>query len=35
MAMYWVYDLATSLFGALTVIVFVTFGLAGRYLLRG
>jgi hypothetical protein len=35
MTMYWVYDLPTWLFGALTVIVFVTFGLAGLYLLRG
>jgi len=33
--MYWVYDLPTWLFGALTVIVFVAFGLAGLYLLRG
>lgn len=33
--MYWVYDLPTWLFGALTVIVFVTVGLAGLYLLRG
>jgi Protein of unknown function (DUF4239) len=35
MSLYWVYDLPTWLFGALTVIVFVTFGLAGVYLLRG
>ena len=35
MTMYWVYDLPTWLFGALTVVVFVTFGLAGLYLLRG
>src|SRR5690348_6390242 len=35
MTMYWVYDLPTWLFWALTVIVFVTFGLAGLYLLRG
>jgi hypothetical protein len=33
--MYWVYDLPTWLFGALTVMVFVTLGLAGLYLLRG
>ena len=33
--MYWVYDLPTWLFGILAVIVFVTFGLAGLYLLRG
>lgn len=32
--MYWVYGLPTWLFGALTMIVFVTFGLAGLYLLR-
>src|SRR5215469_9495161 len=35
MTMHWVYDLPTWLFGALTVVVFVTFGLAGLYLLRG
>jgi Protein of unknown function (DUF4239) len=34
MTMYWVYDLPTWLFGALTVIVFVTFGLASLCLLR-
>ena len=34
MTMYWVYDLPTWLFGALTVIVFVAFGLGGLYLLR-
>ena len=33
--MYWVYDLPTWLFGTLAVIVFVAFGLAGLYLLRG
>src|SRR3974390_1977751 len=33
--MYWVYDLPTWLFGALTVLVFVAFGLGGLYLLRG
>jgi len=33
--MYWVYDLPTWLFGVLTIIVFVAFGLAGLYLLRG
>lgn len=32
--MYWVYDLPNWLFGALTVIVFVAFGLAGLYLTR-
>lgn len=35
MSMYWVYDLPTWLFGALSVVVFVAFGLAGLYLLRG
>jgi len=35
MTMHWVYDLPTWLFGTLTVIVFVAFGLAGLYLLRG
>ena len=35
MTMYWVYDLPTWLFGTLSVIVFVAFGLAGLYLLRG
>ena len=35
MTMYWVYDLPTWLFGTLIVIVFVTFALAGLYLLRG
>jgi hypothetical protein len=35
MSLYWVYDLPTWLFGVLTVILFVAFGLAGLYLLRG
>ena len=35
MSFYWIYDLPTWLFGILTVIVFVTFGLAGLFLLRG
>jgi Protein of unknown function (DUF4239) len=35
MTMYWVYDLPTWLFAILSVIVFVAFGLAGLYLLRG
>jgi Protein of unknown function (DUF4239) len=35
MSLYWVYDLPTWLFGAITVIVFVAFGLTGLYLLRG
>ena len=35
MSLYWVYDLPTWLFGVLTVIVFVAFGLAGLFLLRG
>ena len=35
MTMYWVYDLPTWLFGTLTVVLFVAFGLAGLYLLRG
>jgi Protein of unknown function (DUF4239) len=35
MSLYWVYDLPTGLFGAVTVIVFVGFGLGGLFLLRG
>jgi len=35
MTMYWVYDLPTWLFGTVTVIGFVAFGLAGLYILRG
>lgn len=35
MTLYWVSDLPTWLFGTLTVVVFVAFGLAGLYLLRG
>ena len=35
MCFYWIYDLPTWLFGVLTVIVFVAFGLAGLFLLRG
>jgi len=34
MTMYWVYDLPTWVFGTLTVIVFVAFGLAGLFLFR-
>ena len=33
MSFYWIYDLPTWLFGVLTVIVFVVFGLAGLFLL--
>jgi hypothetical protein len=33
--MYWLYDLPTWLFGALTMAVFVAFGLAGLYATRG
>jgi hypothetical protein len=32
--MYWLYDLPTWLFGALTLVVFVAFGLAGLYATR-
>ena len=35
MSFYWIYDLPTWLFGVLTVIVFVVFGLAGLFRLRG
>ena len=35
MNLYWVYDLPNWLFGALTLGVFVAFGLAGLYLTRG
>jgi hypothetical protein len=35
MNMYWLYDLPTWLFGALTLLVFVAFGLSGLYLTRG
>ena len=34
MSFYWIYDLPTWLFGILTVIVIVAFGLAGLFLLR-
>jgi Protein of unknown function (DUF4239) len=35
MNMYWIYDLPNSVFGALTVAVFIAIGLAGLYLTRG
>jgi hypothetical protein len=35
MKMYWVYDLPNWLFGSLTLVVFVAFGLVGLYLTRG
>lgn len=35
MNLYWLYDLPNWIFGALTVLVFVVFGLAGLYLTRG